>query len=163
MKHFIAIAVAAAASIGAAKAECRTALFPESPQVFLSEFGRRMSRMGAPEWMLATQTAKGPMYISTKTDVTIAVQQNEGLVTEVGLLISQPTDAETARFDAAASYLISHFSGSNEAAISGAVLAKSREMQRSKGSAVYRAGETVALFQYLDGGYYAAIGNRRCD
>jgi hypothetical protein len=163
MKRLIGIAAALGALTGSADAACRAALFPEDPKVFLSEFGNRMARVGAPEWVLASQTAKGPMYISTKTDLTIAVKEQDGLVSEVGLLLSNPTDAETARFEAASAYLAAHFSGANEGAIASDVASKAREMQRSKQQAVYRSGDTVALFQNVDGGYYAAIGNRRCD
>jgi hypothetical protein len=150
-------------SVTPAAAACQTVPFAETPKVLLSEFGYRMARTGTSEWMLATQTARGPMYINLKSDLRISIMEKGGLVDEVTVLISEPTPAETIRFESAALFLTSHFSGHSETEISDDVINKARKMQSQKVSTVAKYHNTVAFFQYIEGGYVVVVGNRRCD
>ena len=113
--------------------------------------------------MRATQTERGPMYITPKSDVRIAIKEKDGLIDEITLLISEPKPADTVRFETAAAYLTAHVAGRAESEIASGVTAKAREMENRKTNTIFLTGDTVAFFQYINGGYLVVIGNRRCD
>jgi len=123
-----------------------------------------MEQVGAGDWNLATRTARGPMYFSLTSQVRLVVKDTDGLTGEVGVLLSEPTQADSTRLEVASAFLGAHISGTSESAMQPRIVRAIAEAKKTRQTQVVREGETTLVFSSPEPDAVVGIfGRMRCD
>ena len=164
MIRLAAALIAAGLTTTAAEAACHQVPLTETPKALIRAFSQRMEQVGAGDWNLATRTARGPMYFSLTSQVRLVVKDADGLAEEAGVLLSEPTPADSTRFEVASTFLGAHISGAPESTLQPRIVRAIADTKKTRQTQVVREGETTLVFSSPEPNAVVVISGRmRCD